>query len=220
MPDFKDAFSRGLEKCSKYYLSSGKYQVMPQICETYLKPHSNVAVIAIGKLVDDLYYLRKTTDGNISLVDMDTSYPFELVKRATGDVFLPEKPEYYRTGEGLNYINGLFSEAGIECFVEQFPPLPKNIPDSSLDAVFIMSLFATPRVDKKFSGGIEFYKELIDSIDEKLVLGGKLIAEESFGLDLLYSFMYLLTQIKPDFEWLDEDTEKMSCWSVFQKPAK
>jgi|GEM_PF-1955021 len=220
MPNFKDVFSNGLEKCSKYYLSSGKYDIMPKICKEHLEPHSNVAVLAIGKLLDDIHYLRKSTDGNIALVDMDNSYPYELVSRATGDVFLPEEPEYYKTAAGLNDINNLFSEAGVTCFVEQFPPLPEGIPDSSIDAVFVMSLFATPTVNKRFSDGFQFYEELIDSIDKKLAPGGKLIAEEAFGLDLLYTFMYVLTQNKPDFKWLGENTDRMSCWSVFQKPKK
>lgn len=218
MTEFADRFYRKMREHTKHYYTSGKYDVMPEVCQRYVIENDNGAVLAIGSLVQDILHLRERTRGDIALVDMNPEYPYELIKKALEDEtskFLPEEPQYYQTNEGLSEINRLFSELNMRCFVEQFPPLPKAIPNNSLDDVFIMSLLATPRTQNK--KWYEFNKELIEAVELKLKSNGKLIVEESFGRDLLLGFWEVITGYGLKFEMEDHFMQRMSSWIVFQR---
>lgn len=227
MGKFSDAFNRKLKyQAERWFLSSGKYKVMPDICKEYIKEHDTVAVLAVGRLAEDIYHLRECTDGKIFLIDGDKRCPYEIIRHSFGEdtqAFLPEPKEYYGTTAGLREINTLLSEIGAQFFTEQFPPLPKEIPDNSLDAVFIMSLLATPDFGKhkgKPDSAKNFYKELVASIDKKLTPQGMLIVEESFGSDLLYDFEFFLVD---NFGYIIRNEERAagamfpSHWLVSQK---
>ena len=181
-------------KTRKYLDSSGKLHFMPDICDEFVGPDHNVAILAIRYSVLDMFYIREKTSGKIYCIDADPEYPYNLIKRAVINsdenalsAFLPGSKEYCSTEKGLEDINQLFAEINVKLYVDKFPPLPEEIPDSSLDSVFIMSLLATPIIDKENMR--EFYPNLIDSIGKKLKPSGRLIVEESFGSDLLYDFI-------------------------------
>ena len=231
MANFADVFYESLGKRAETYKtgkwldSSGKHNIMPEVCKNHLNADDNVAVLAIRYSAQDIYDIRKTTNGKIYLIDMGPEYPYELIKNALMKgtetetrqeltKFLPQPEEHYFTEEGLKDINQLFSEINVECMVQQFPPLPEKIPDSSLDAVFIMSLFATP--DKGRDGDL-FYTNLIESIEKKLKPKGKIIAEESFGSDLIYAFKIFMRNEFKHFENKYRNMEQHSCWMVFER---
>jgi hypothetical protein len=117
MGDFRECFYRGLKELDKGMYSSGKYAVMDRVLEKYVKNNDNVAVLAVGNMVEDIYYLRKYTQGKLFFVDGDPSYPFDLIARAGCPV-----------PGTLEEINALFSEINAECFVQKIPPLPEKNP--------------------------------------------------------------------------------------------
>ncbi len=218
MAEFGEVFLQKLnEQRAKYYYSSGKYEVMPKVCQKHVGKNDKAAVLAIGYLVQDILHLREATQGEISLIDMNPEYPYELIKRAleteTPD-FLPEERSYYQTSEGLAEINKLFSEINVRCFVEQFPPLPEAIQDNSLDDVFIMSILATPRTSLKW---YDFCKEMVNAIELKLKPNGKLIVEESFGKDLLCGFDEVIDHYNLKFEHDEGYGERMSSWVIYKR---
>lgn len=218
MAEFGDLFLQKLKEHSvKYYLTSGKYKVMPKICQKHVGKNDNVAVLAIGYLAEDILHLREATGGEISLIDRNPAYPYELIKdalEAETPKFLPKDEPYYQTSEGLAEINGLFSEINVRCFVEPFPPLPKAIPDNSLDDVFIMSILATPRTNLKW---YEFCKEMASATELKLKPNGKLIVEESFGRDLLYGFDEVIDRGNLKFDHDEGYDERMSSWVIYNR---